>query len=87
MRLFCLVCTSCLHSSPPAAPEAGTSVSKCAQLPLDLIPNSMRKYVVWRGEGSDLGNFWAELSPHSQSPTSPLIPNQLLLAVQETTSD
>lgn len=74
-RLFCLAHTSCLPSLPPATPEASVSALKYAQLPLDLIPNSMRKGVVRRGagEGSDLENFWAELSPQL---------NPLLLAHQ-----
>lgn len=37
-----------------------------------------------KGEGSDLENFWVELSPPPPStpPASPMLPNQLLLAVR-----
>lgn len=44
----------------------------------------MRKEVQWgKGEGSDLENFWVELSPHS-NPLShqSMLTNQLLLAVR-----
>lgn len=74
--LFVLTTTKCLGS--------WTKCAKYLQFPLWLIPNSMRKGVLWgEGVGSDLENFCVELSPPPPpSPDSPPLSNQLLLAVR-----
>lgn len=84
MRPFLLTQTFLFVHATTKPLGSWTKCAKYLQFPPWLIPNSMRKGVgQGEGEGSDLENFWAELSPPSPlSPASPVLPNQLLLAVR-----